>query len=117
MEKGISVDDNTVDRCLQGFHYTLKQLITIPEGRNSLDTIESRFFYAEEFCQLLFEIEDKNLVFIDEVGFSVVSRSKKKRSVSGTTPILSVTATSSRNVSVIAAANKYGMINCHINDS
>jgi hypothetical protein len=30
---------------------------------------------------------------------------------------IEVMPTRSRNVSVIAAANKYGIINCHINDS
>ncbi|KAF7696428.1 hypothetical protein CDIK_1893, partial [Cucumispora dikerogammari] len=116
-EKNIRVDDNTVARCLSGFHYTLKQLISIPDRRNSTDTIEKRFLYAEDITQLLFEIEDKNLIFLDEVGFCVVSRTKRGRSVSGTSPVINVPAIKSRNISVIAAANKYGMIDCHINNN
>ena len=116
-ERQVTVDVNTVDRCLKDFHYTLKQLVLVPLRRNTLETIKKRFLYAEEFSQLLCEVEDKNLIFIDEVGFSVVSRTKRGRSLSGTAPILITPATRSINISVLAAAHKYGMLDCHINDT
>ncbi|KAF7682982.1 hypothetical protein CDIK_4464, partial [Cucumispora dikerogammari] len=94
-ERQVTVDVNTVDRCLKDFHYTLKQLVLVPLRRNTLETIKKRFLYAEEFSQLLCEVEDKNLIFIDEVSFSVVSRTKRGRSLSGTAPILITTATKS----------------------
>ncbi|KAF7689858.1 hypothetical protein CDIK_2816 [Cucumispora dikerogammari] len=116
-DRQVSVGDNAVDCCLKDFHYTLKQIVAVPLRRDTAETIEKRFLYAEEFSQLLFEVEDKNLLFIDEVGFSVVSRTKRGRSLLGPAPTLTTTTTRSKNISVLAAAHKYGMINSHINDT
>ncbi|KAF7684815.1 hypothetical protein CDIK_4436, partial [Cucumispora dikerogammari] len=46
----------------------------------------------------------------DEVGFAVVTRPSRKRSAQGESAYLSVPAARSRNISVVAAMNKYGMI-------
>ncbi|KAF7702803.1 hypothetical protein CDIK_0346 [Cucumispora dikerogammari] len=116
-EKHIRVDDSTIARCFSGFHYTLKQLFSIPDRRNSTDTIEKKFFFAEDITQLMFEIEDRNLIFLDEEGFCVVTRTKSERSVLGESPVINVSAIKSRNISAIAASNKYGMIDCHINSN
>lgn len=115
-ENNICVDDNTVDRCLKQFHYTLKNLVVIPERRNSDLTIQKRFEYAQSFNQLCITVEDKNLVFVDEVGFCVTSRTKKGRSLIGTFPVIETTAVRSRNISVIASATKYGMLNYYISN-
>ncbi|KAF7697483.1 hypothetical protein CDIK_1690 [Cucumispora dikerogammari] len=115
-ENQIRVDNNIIARCLSEFHYTLKELVSVPDRRNSADTIEKGFLYAEDITQLLFEIGDKNLIFLDEVSFCVVSRTKRDRSVAGTSPFINVPDIKSQNISVIAAANKYGMIPCHINN-
>jgi transposase len=76
-EKGTCVDDNTIDRCLKNFHYTFKNLVLIPERRNTEGTIRQRFEYANEFFQLMIDNEDKNFIFVDEVGFCVTSRTKR----------------------------------------
>ena len=56
------------------------------------------------------ENDDNNLIFLDDVGFSVVSRPSKNRSTSGESASISVQAARSRNITIIAAINKYRMI-------
>ena len=59
---------------------------------------------------------DKNFVFINEVWYSVSSRTKRGRPLIGTSPHISVIAIRSTKISVIAAMYKYGMVNYKIND-
>ena len=113
----LNIDDNIVNRVLKGFHYTLKQVVSIPERRNMPSVIETRYNYAVYFNELLFSKPDSSFVFLDEVGFNVVSRTSRGRSLVGSTPIIPTTATRARNISVIASANKYGMISYHINNA
>ena len=61
-------------------------------------------------------IDDKNFVFLDEVGFSVATRPKRGRSRRGNIAAAIVPATRTRNISVLAAMNKYGMIYQRIHD-
>lgn len=112
----LEVGQSTIHRCIADFHYTLKNLVIVPEVRNCDRTLVKRYDYANQFNRKILEVEDKNLIFIDEVGFSVVSRTKRGRSLKGTSPFSSVVSVRSRNISVIGAMNKYGMINFHIND-
>jgi transposase len=51
---GLKIDDNTVDRVLKGYNYTLKQILPIPERRNNSSTIETRYNYAISFNEILF---------------------------------------------------------------
>ncbi|KAG0432496.1 hypothetical protein DMUE_5493, partial [Dictyocoela muelleri] len=106
----IKVSKNTVERVLKQFHYTLKRITLIPERRNCDVTIDLRAIYSFTFRSLKIENDDKNFIFFDEVGFSVVSRPSKGRSKSGDSAYVSVPASRSRNISIIAAMNKYGMI-------
>lgn len=52
----------------------------IPERRNCETTIEARYNYAISFRSLEESRDDKNLIFLDEVGFSVVTRTNRGRS-------------------------------------
>ena len=113
---GFTVGKSTVERIVKGFHYNLKSTVSIPERRNCDSTLESRFNYARDFRNLELETEDKNLVFLDEVGFAVVTRPKRGRAARGASPFLSVSAARSRNISVVAAMNKYGMVYHKIHD-
>ena len=106
----ILTSKSAIDRILRGFHYTVKSTVLVPQRRNDVRTIDIRERYAEEFRRLEAETEHSNLVFIDEVGFCVVSRPKKGRSIVGSSPYVSVSAARSRNISVVAAMNKYGLI-------
>ena len=106
----ILTSKSAIDRILHGFHYTVKSTVLVPQRRNNVRTIDIRERYAEEFRRLEAETEHSNLVFIDEVGFCVVSRSKKGRSIVGSSPYVSVSAARSHNISVVAAMNKYDLI-------
>ncbi|KAG0441588.1 hypothetical protein DMUE_0934 [Dictyocoela muelleri] len=52
----------------------------------------------------------KTSFFLDEVGFSVSSRPKRGISFIGTSAYVHVPAVRTRNISVLAAMNKYSMI-------
>ncbi|TBU13304.1 hypothetical protein CWI38_0473p0030 [Hamiltosporidium tvaerminnensis] len=106
----VDVSTSTIDRALREFHYTLKRRKSVPERRNSLSTLELGTNYATSFRELEVDNDDKNFVFLDEVGFTVVTRPSRGRNMRGKSAYLSVTAARSRNISVVAAMNKYGMI-------
>ena len=92
----ILTSKSAIDRILCGFHYTVKSTVLIPQRRNDVRTIDIRERYAEEFRRLEAETEHLNLVFIDEVGFCVVFRPKKGRSIVGSSPYVSVSAARNR---------------------
>ncbi len=115
-EYSLSVSYSTINRCLNNFHYTLKTGVVVPERRNVEATIEERLSYAISFNDLLLTIDDSRFVFIDEVGFSVSLRTRRGRSLRGTSAYIPVGAIRSRNMSVIAAMSKYGMIKHKINE-
>ncbi|MES1904666.1 MAG: hypothetical protein MHPSP_000799, partial [Paramarteilia canceri] len=50
------------------------------------------------------------MVFIDEVGFSVVTRPKRAWAKSDQRPYVSVAGARSRNISVFAAMTKQGLL-------
>ncbi|TBU19960.1 DDE-like endonuclease [Hamiltosporidium tvaerminnensis] len=106
----IDVSTSTIDRALREFHYTLKRVTLVTERRNTLSTIELRTNYATSFREFEVDNDDKNFVCLDKVGFAVVTRCCRGRNMRGESAYLSVTAARSRNISVVAAINKYGMI-------
>ncbi|KAF7694600.1 hypothetical protein CDIK_2118 [Cucumispora dikerogammari] len=106
----IIVSTTTVNRAVIGFYFTLKRVTNNPERRNCAVTIESRTSYAPAYRLLETENDDKNFVFLDEVGFAVVTRPSRGRSAQGESAYLSVPAARSRNIFVVAAMNKYGII-------
>ncbi|TBU11544.1 hypothetical protein CWI38_1149p0020 [Hamiltosporidium tvaerminnensis] len=71
---------------------TIDRAPETPERRNKLSTIDLRTNYATCFRELEVDNDDKNFVFLDESAY------------------LSVTEARSRNISVVAVMNKYGMI-------
>ena len=109
-EFGITVSKSCVDKVLNDFHYTLKKADLIPEARNYRSTIESRFTYSQNYRRLELEYPIESFIFIDEVGFSVSTRPKKGRALKGERATTPVPYSRSRNISVVAAMNKNGMI-------
>ena len=109
MEDSVEVSISAINRTLKNFHYSLKNVTTVPEKKNCTTTLEKRHQYAQDFRLLEASVEEKNIVFLDEVEFSVVSRPKKGRSPKGTSAFSNVPAARSRNISVIAAMNKYNL--------
>jgi len=112
----IAVSLSTIDRALRQFHYTLKGVTLVPERRICESTVELRKLYSATFRELEVNEDDKNIVFLDEVGFSVVTRPRRGRSRGGQSAYVTVPAARSRNISVVAAMNKYGMIFHKINE-
>ncbi|TBU10378.1 reverse transcriptase [Hamiltosporidium tvaerminnensis] len=106
----VDVSTSTIDSALREFHYTLKLVTLVPERRNTLSTIEIRTNYATSFRESEVDNDDKNFVFLDEVGFAVVTRPSRGRNMRGESAYLSVTAARNRNILVVAAMNKYGLI-------
>ncbi|TBT97371.1 DDE-like endonuclease, partial [Hamiltosporidium magnivora] len=82
----------------------------VPERRYTNSTIELRTIYAISFRELEVDNDDIKFVFLDEVGFAVLARPGRGHNMRGESAYLSVTAARSRNISVVAAINKYGMI-------
>ena len=72
---------STINRALSQFHYTLKRVKLVPERRNYHRTIAHRTAYATSYRALEVDNDDKAFVFLDEVGFSVVTRPSRGRSV------------------------------------
>ena len=106
----IRVSSSTIHRVLKDFHYTMKSVVFVPERRNDERTLNLREEYAATFRHLESTLEHKNFIFLDEVGFNVVSRPRRGRSRQDTSAYVTVSAAKSRNISVVAAMNKYGMI-------
>ena len=73
IEHSVEVSITTINRTLKNFHYSLKNVTTVPEKRNCTTTLGKRHQYAQDFRLLETSVEEKNIVFLDEVGFSVVS--------------------------------------------
>ena len=106
MQHGVNVSISTIDRTLKNFHYTLKTLTAIPEKIICQNTIDKTHKYAQNFRVLEKNVENKSIIFIDEIGFSVVSRPKKIRKPKESLASSRVPAARSRKISVMAAMNK-----------
>ena len=115
-EFGIVVSLSTVDRVIGQFHYTLKSLVRVPERQNCQTTIQKRLEYSEMFRELETMVMHESIIFLDEVGFAVVTRPKRGRSLKGKSAYCFVSAARSRNISVVAAVNKNGIIYSKIHD-
>ncbi|KAF7684984.1 hypothetical protein CDIK_4267, partial [Cucumispora dikerogammari] len=106
----ITCSTSTIDRVLTEFHYTLKRLVLSPVTRNSERTLEKRFEYAQAYRALEETVPAENFVFLDEVGFQVVSRPKRGRALRGQVAVTYTPGARSRNISVMAAISKAGVL-------
>lgn len=111
-EQGVNVSESTIHRAIADFNYTLKRVCLIPERRNTLSNIESRFNYAADF--MLFD--EEKMLFIDEMGLSVSMRIGYGRSRRGTQAVKRVRAIRSKNYSTAAAMNKNGIMHFKVSD-
>ncbi|KAF7690709.1 hypothetical protein CDIK_2708 [Cucumispora dikerogammari] len=80
------------------------------ERRNCQSTVDARISYAAEYRILDVNNDDKNFIFIDEIGFAVVTRPSRSRKGGVESAFLNVSAAKSRNISVVAAMTKYEML-------
>ncbi|KAF7687091.1 hypothetical protein CDIK_3072, partial [Cucumispora dikerogammari] len=106
----ISCSTSTINRVLSEFHYTLKRLVLSPATRNSETTLIKRFEYSQNYRAREETTPAKNFIFLDEVGFQVVSRPKRGRALRGRAPVTYTPGARSRNISVVAAVSKRGVL-------
>jgi len=104
----VCLSQTTVANVLQALHFTFKRIKVIAERSISDDNKEKRITFASDLQDLLTQKDEKNIIFIDEVGFNISMRSKYGRAVAGQTPVRTATAIRSRNVSICCAMNKNG---------
>ena len=64
----------------------MKPVVSVPERRNNKKTLNLREEYAAKFRHLESTSEHKSFIFLDKVGFSVVSRPKRGKSGQGIPP-------------------------------
>lgn len=69
---------STIDRAIKAFHYSVKRVSFVPERRNALDIIQSRFDYAVLYNRIM--VHREKIYFIDEFGIQVNSRRSYGRS-------------------------------------
>ncbi|OAF68026.1 hypothetical protein A3Q56_04244 [Intoshia linei] len=84
LEYNVNVSISTINRCLKNVHYTLiKSLVAVPVRRNCISTLQKRFEYATNFRILEASTPHYHMIFLDEVGFMIVTRPNKGRSLIG----------------------------------
>ena len=81
-----------------------------PERRNNPNTIQVRKEYATSFYALPGQISDTNIIFIDEVGFCISMRASRGRSALGKPAVTVVPQIRTKNISVICAMNRGGIL-------
>jgi hypothetical protein len=106
MNKYVSTD--CVLRLLKSFHYYLKSITVILE-RNCPETLFSRKAYALKFFEIQSRFSQRNICFVDEVGFSVSMQRKSGYSLVVFTPNVVVTNIRTRNISVCVAMTVCGL--------
>ena len=109
-----SISLTTIDRVFRDFHYSFKRVTLVPERRNSPEVIERRYLYAIEYNQMM---QNKHkLVFIDEFGVQIHSRSRYGRSPVGAKAHKTVAAIRGQNYSVCAATRENSFFMFEIQD-
>lgn len=106
----INVSLSAIDKCLKSMNYSFKRVKFVSDASVSEITLDKRKKYSRIFYDLLTQVPDKNIFFIDEVGFCVTMRSKYGTAKIGTTPVCRVPTLRSRNNSICCAMNKTGDI-------
>ena len=76
-EHQLNVSISTIDRALRQFHYTLKKTTPVPERRNNLAIKCQRRQFSADLQAQLNESGENNIIFMDEVGFSIATRPSK----------------------------------------
>lgn len=105
----IDVCTMTIHRYIKSFNYTVKKTTLIPIKRNDERAINAREEYANAFFNLLSDLDESRLYFVDEVGFNVTMRCRHGRSLRGTNAVQVVPGLRSRNISVCCAITKHGV--------
>lgn len=106
----VQVCRSTVAKCIGDFNYSLKRIYLYPERRNTGATLEVRKDYAIRFTALPASMPDNGIVFVDEVGFKISMRVMRGRSTVGSRAVKVVPQIRTRNISVVCAMNRTGIL-------
>lgn len=109
-DKNISI--TTISRYLDGRCITLKKLRYLPEGMNSTSNKQFR----KQFVLQLMECfqQNRTICWIDETNFNLFCTRTCGRSMKGTRARMLVTNCRGRNVHLIGAMTKDGLIQCQL---
>jgi hypothetical protein len=102
----INVSLSTIHNAIIGFHYSFKVLTVQVVAANTPELILGRRAYAAQYTTQV--MAERNLVFVDEIGFTLSQRVQFGRSLIGTPARINVPFIRSRNVSVMAAMTRHG---------
>ena len=105
-EEGFPVSQPTVSRMLESAGYSWKKLIRVPSSRNLDRCIETR----KEYAQVISEIPDEMLIFLDETGFNLHTCPSRGYSLFGTEARMIVPMNRGRNVSLMCAISISGVL-------
>lgn len=107
---GIQVSAATIAREIKKFNYSFKRVKLLPERRNNPNTLGIRKEYALSFNRISQRLPQAAVVFIDEVGFNISMRTSMGRSLVGTAATKVVPQIRTRNVSIVCAMNRGGIL-------
>jgi len=113
----ISVCTTTIHNYVGLFSYSLKRISVLPVKRNDLAAINKRYTYAQMFLDILSEFDEKNIIFVDEVGFHISMRTRRGRSLRGKRAVHIVPGLRSRNISVCCGMSKSGILKYVVQNS
>ncbi|CAG8816036.1 14362_t:CDS:2 [Cetraspora pellucida] len=104
------ISNDTVRKYVNKIRFTLKQLVTIPHKHNTSNKILDRKRYVEKIHQKVIDML-KDAIYIDETGFNLHLSSSHGHSLQGQPAVQVVETQKGKNITVIAAINKNGVLN------
>ena len=111
-EKNVDLSITTIDRAIQGLHYSFKRVHLIPIARNTTKVLDERFVYGD----FILSQDENKIIFLYEMGTNCSMRTSYGRSPIGTTPRKTIRAIRSKNYSTCAAIKKTGVLMCETVD-
>jgi hypothetical protein len=98
----------TIHNAIKGFHFSLKILTVQTEAANTPELLVARREYSLAFSADVYE--NRNFIFVDEVGFKMSQRIRYGRALIGDLARIETPAIRTRNISVMAAMNRNGYV-------
>ena len=111
---GLDVSVSTIHRAIVGFQYSFKTLKVQVRAAVTDAAKESRREYSRWLMETV--IHNRNTVYVDEVGFTVVSRVNRGRAKVGESARLVKPLIRSKNFSVMAAIARTGIVHYEVLD-
>jgi transposase len=105
---GIHVSKSTVHNSIVGFHYSLKILTVQCANANTEANQHARRIYSENYCEK--RNQERNFIFVDEIGFKVSQRINYGRSHLGEPARYETPVIRSRNITVMAAMTRSNLL-------